>query len=66
MTAIPPIRLVQRFDVTRIRQDFPILSREVHGKRLVFLDSAASAQISTPSGGSTRRNTLTSIAASTG
>jgi cysteine desulfurase/selenocysteine lyase len=44
MTAIPPIRLVQRFDVTRIRQDFPILSREVHGKRLVFLDSAASAQ----------------------
>jgi len=44
MTAIPPIRLVQRFDVTRIRPDFPILSREVHGKRLVFLDSAASAQ----------------------
>jgi cysteine desulfurase/selenocysteine lyase len=44
MTAIPPIRLVQRFDVTRIRQDFPILSRGVHGKRLVFLDSAASAQ----------------------
>jgi cysteine desulfurase / selenocysteine lyase len=44
MTAIPPIRLVRRFDVTHIRQDFPILSREVHGKRLVFLDSAASAQ----------------------
>src|SRR5215831_14827583 len=26
------------------REDFPILSRKVHGKPLVFLDSAASAQ----------------------
>lgn len=33
-----------RLDVARIRRDFPILSRTVHGKRLVFLDSAASAQ----------------------
>ncbi len=32
------------FDVERIRQDFPILTRTVHGKKLVFLDSAASAQ----------------------
>ena len=32
------------YDVERIRQDFPILSRKVHGKPLVFLDSAASAQ----------------------
>ena len=32
------------FDVDAIRRDFPILSREVHGKPLVFLDSAASAQ----------------------
>jgi cysteine desulfurase / selenocysteine lyase len=31
-------------DVARIRSDFPILSREVYGKPLVFLDSAASAQ----------------------
>jgi cysteine desulfurase/selenocysteine lyase len=31
-------------DVERIRQDFPILSQKVHGKPLVFLDSAASAQ----------------------
>ncbi len=31
-------------DVNRIRQDFPILSRLVHGKKLVFLDSGASAQ----------------------
>ncbi|WP_026607416.1 cysteine desulfurase [Methylocapsa acidiphila] len=31
-------------DVTRIRQDFPILSMEVYGKPLVYLDNAASAQ----------------------
>ena len=31
------------FDVARIRADFPILSQSVHGKPLVFLDSAASA-----------------------
>ncbi|HLX56290.1 MAG TPA: cysteine desulfurase [Ktedonobacteraceae bacterium] len=29
---------------TEIRQDFPILSRQVHGKPLVYLDSAASSQ----------------------
>jgi cysteine desulfurase/selenocysteine lyase len=28
----------------RIRKDFPILQREVHGKPLVYLDNAASAQ----------------------
>jgi cysteine desulfurase/selenocysteine lyase len=32
------------FDVAKIRADFPILAREVHGKPLVYLDSAASAQ----------------------
>ncbi len=31
-------------DVAAIRRDFPILSEEVHGRKLVFLDSAASAQ----------------------
>jgi len=31
-------------DVLAIRADFPILERQVHGKRLVFLDSAASSQ----------------------
>jgi cysteine desulfurase/selenocysteine lyase len=35
---------VQAYDVARIRKDFPILARSVHGKPLVFLDSAASAQ----------------------
>ncbi len=32
------------YDVDAIRADFPILSREVHGKPLVYLDNAASAQ----------------------
>ena len=32
------------YDVQKVRADFPILSREVHGKPLVFLDSGASAQ----------------------
>lgn len=31
-------------DVARIQADFPILRREVRGKRLVYLDSASSAQ----------------------
>ncbi|WP_299280769.1 cysteine desulfurase [uncultured Tateyamaria sp.] len=32
------------YDVNRIRADFPILSREVNGKPLVYLDNGASAQ----------------------
>ncbi len=32
------------FDVDKIRADFPILAREVYGKRLVYLDNASSAQ----------------------
>ena len=32
------------YDVAAIRRDFPILSREVYGKPLVYLDSGASAQ----------------------
>ena len=32
------------FDVERIRLDFPILSRQVHGKPLVYFDNGASAQ----------------------
>jgi cysteine desulfurase/selenocysteine lyase len=32
------------YNVTRVRADFPILSREVNGHKLVYLDSAASAQ----------------------
>lgn len=32
------------YDIGRIRADFPILTREVHGKPLIFLDNGASAQ----------------------
>jgi len=32
------------YDVNRIRADFPILSMQVYGKPLVYLDNAASAQ----------------------
>jgi cysteine desulfurase/selenocysteine lyase len=32
------------YDVERIRQDFPILSKMVRGKRLVYLDNAATTQ----------------------
>jgi cysteine desulfurase/selenocysteine lyase len=32
------------YDVHRVRQDFPILSRQIHGKPLVYLDNGASAQ----------------------
>lgn len=32
------------FDVAKIRSDFPILSREVNGRPLVYLDNGASAQ----------------------
>jgi cysteine desulfurase/selenocysteine lyase len=33
-----------RFDVDRIREDFPILKQRVHGRPLVYLDSAATSQ----------------------
>src|SRR5213595_1887134 len=32
------------FDVEKIRRDFPILSREIRGKKLVYLDNAATSQ----------------------
>src|SRR3989338_9922504 len=32
------------FDVAKIRKDFPILNRKVNGKRLVYLDNAATTQ----------------------
>src|ERR1051325_312073 len=33
-----------RYDVARIRADFPALAMQVYGKPLVYLDNAASAQ----------------------
>jgi cysteine desulfurase/selenocysteine lyase len=34
----------ETLDVERIRQDFPILQRKIRGKRLVYLDNAATTQ----------------------
>jgi len=43
--ASPPVRAVaNEFSAERVRADFPILAREVNGRPLVYLDSAASAQ----------------------
>src|ERR1019366_3197263 len=33
-----------RFNVTSVRDDFPVLARMVHGKPLAYLDNGASAQ----------------------
>ena len=32
------------FDVRKIREDFPVLKQKVHGKPLIYMDSAATAQ----------------------
>src|SRR5580704_10115024 len=32
------------FDVEKVREDFPVLKQTIHGKPLVYLDSAATAQ----------------------
>ena len=50
MSAPPAVRADSYFDAQgrlraeRVRADFPILGREVHGRPLVYLDSAASSQ----------------------
>lgn len=43
MTELAPIisDSVKAFDVERVREDFPALHQDVHGKPLVYLDSAA-------------------------
>ncbi|MCX5662423.1 MAG: cysteine desulfurase [Planctomycetota bacterium] len=37
----PPSRT---FDVERVRADFPILARQIHGRPLIYLDNAATTQ----------------------
>ncbi|MBL6777526.1 MAG: cysteine desulfurase [Alphaproteobacteria bacterium] len=44
MTPEPRKQTVTSFDADAIRREFPILSTEVHGKPLIYLDSAASSQ----------------------
>jgi cysteine desulfurase/selenocysteine lyase len=39
-----PAVVIDDLDVDAIKADFPILSRTIHDRRLVFLDSAASSQ----------------------
>ena len=35
---------MKKLDIQKIRLDFPILSREVNGNKLVYLDNAATTQ----------------------
>jgi cysteine desulfurase/selenocysteine lyase len=44
MTAAAKTLHKRRFDVARVRDDFPILATRVNGQPLVYLDNAASAQ----------------------
>lgn len=44
MTVLLRDPVIDQYDVERIRADFPILSREVYGKPLTYLDNGASAQ----------------------
>jgi len=44
ITTIEPKMKPPSFDVERIRRDFPILDQKVHGKPLVYFDTAASSQ----------------------
>ncbi len=34
----------KKYDINKIREDFPILKKKVHGKNLVYLDNAATTQ----------------------
>ncbi len=42
MTAV---KTMGNWDVEKVRKDFPVLSQEVNGKPLVYLDNAASSQV---------------------
>ncbi len=42
--ATVPMESTATFDIDRIRRDFPILSREVNGRPLVYLDNGATSQ----------------------
>src|SRR6516164_8211904 len=43
MSTLPKEAIIG-FDVEALREDFPVLKQTVHGKPLVYLDSAATAQ----------------------
>ena len=48
MNNTPDVTARSAFDAARIRADFPILKLAVAGKRLVYLDNAASSQMPQP------------------
>jgi cysteine desulfurase/selenocysteine lyase len=41
---VTPLVAAPSYDLARVREDFPILGRQIRGKPLVYLDNAASAQ----------------------
>lgn len=40
------VKEMSKFDVNKVRADFPVLVQEVNGKPLVYLDNGASSQVS--------------------
>ena len=44
MRPVPSIHFHTMYDISSIRQDFPILSRKVYDKPLIYLDNAATTQ----------------------
>ena len=44
MAVTAPAKVATPLDVERIRRDFPILAKTVHGKPLVYLDNASTSQ----------------------
>jgi len=44
MSAVPNIAVAQPFDPMQYRPDFPVLARRIHGKPLIYFDSANTAQ----------------------
>src|SRR4051812_2723952 len=38
------VRVKIMFDIKKVREDFPVLDRQINGKKLVYLDSAATSQ----------------------
>ena len=46
MQRLPTVQVIYNnmYDINKIREDFPILQREVYGKPLVYLDNAATTQ----------------------
>ncbi len=44
MTSFEAIKQSEGFDVKAIRQDFPLLDQQIEGRKLVYLDNAATTQ----------------------